>query len=138
MHSERSQGQRREALEGFKAGKYRVLVATDIASRGIDVLGIELVINFDIPENPEDYIHRIGRTARAGAAGRAISFVTPDQKRAVQDIERLLKTFIVASKLPELPQRKFHAPMLQKRNDFREHRSLKKRSRRRGQVRFHR
>ena len=106
IHSERSLGQRREALEGFKSGKYRILVATDIASRGIDVIGIELVINFDIPENPEDYIHRIGRTARAGAAGHAISFVTPDQKRAVRDIERLLETFIVISKLPELPR--FH------------------------------
>ena len=103
IHSGRTLSQRREALEGFKSGKYRILVATDIASRGIDVIGIELVINFDIPENPEDYIHRIGRTARAGASGRAISFVTPDQKRAVQDIERLLRTFIIASKLPELP-----------------------------------
>ena len=104
IHSGKTLGQRREALEGFKSGKYRILVATDIASRGIDVVGIELVINFDIPENPEDYIHRIGRTGRAGATGRAISFVTPDQKRAVRDIERLLQTFIVASKLPELPQ----------------------------------
>ena len=85
------------------SGKYRILIATDIASRGIDVTGIELVINFDLPENPEDYVHRIGRTARAGAAGRAISFATPEQKRAVRDIEGLLQTFIIISKLPELP-----------------------------------
>ncbi|MBI2024197.1 DEAD/DEAH box helicase [Candidatus Giovannonibacteria bacterium] len=103
IHSARSLAQRREALEGFKSGKYRILVATDIASRGIDVTGIELVINYDIPENPEDYLHRIGRTGRAGAEGRAISFVMPDQKREVRDIERLLQTYIIASKLPELP-----------------------------------
>ena len=105
IHSNRSLGQRREALEGFKVGKYRILVATDIASRGIDVKGIELVLNYDIPENPEDYVHRIGRTGRAGAPGRAISFVTPDQKRAVRDIERLLQTFIMISKMPDLPGR---------------------------------
>ena len=103
IHSNRSLGQRRNALEGFKRGVYRVLVATDIASRGIDVVGIELVINFDIPDDPGDYVHRIGRTGRAGAAGRAISFATPDQRNAVRDIERLLKTFIKVSKLPELP-----------------------------------
>lgn len=103
IHSNRSLGQRRGALEGFKRGVYRVLVATDIASRGIDVVGIELVINFDIPDDPGDYVHRIGRTGRAGAAGRAISFATPDQRNAVRDIERLLKTFIKVSKLPELP-----------------------------------
>ena len=80
IHSNRSLPQRRDALEGFKSGKYRVLVATDIASRGIDVAGIALVVNYDMPNDPEDYVHRIGRTARAGAGGRAISFVTPEQK----------------------------------------------------------
>ncbi|OGF75508.1 hypothetical protein A3C77_03650, partial [Candidatus Giovannonibacteria bacterium RIFCSPHIGHO2_02_FULL_45_13] len=84
IHSNRSLVQRREALDGFKSGRYRVLVATDIASRGIDVVGIELVINYDLPDNPGDYVHRIGRTGRAGAPGRAISFVTPDQKSAVR------------------------------------------------------
>lgn len=103
IHSARSLGQRRAALDGFKSGVYRVLVATDIASRGIDVVGIELVINFDIPENPSDYIHRIGRTARAGQPGRAISFATPDQGSEVRDIEKLLQTLIAISKLPELP-----------------------------------
>lgn len=113
IHSDRTLAQRRDAMAGFKSGKYRVLIATDIASRGIDVVGIEVVINYDIPENPEDYVHRIGRTGRAGAPGRAISFVTPDQKRAVRDIERLLQTFIMISKLPELssrPHREFKIP----------------------------
>ncbi len=110
IHSNRSLAQRREALEGFKTGRFRVLVATDIASRGIDVAGIELVINYDIPDNPEDYIHRIGRTGRAGEQGRAISFATPDQRSAVRDIERLLRTLISVSKLPELPPEKLHAP----------------------------
>ena len=78
IHSNRSQGQRKEALEGFKLGRYRALVATDIASRGIDVKGIELVVNFDLPENPEDYVHRIGRTGRAGMAGKAFVCQTRD------------------------------------------------------------
>ena len=90
-HSNRSLAQRREALSGFKAGRYRVMVATDIAARGIDVSGIEVVINYDLPEKAEDYVHRIGRTARAGRDGRAISFATPDQKGNVRDIERLMR-----------------------------------------------
>ena len=91
IHSNRSLGQRKEALEGFKIGRYRVLIATDIAARGIDVSGIELVINYDLPENPEDYVHRIGRTGRAGLAGKAISFATPDQRYDVRSIERLIR-----------------------------------------------
>jgi len=103
IHANRSLYQRREALEGFKAGKYRVLVATDIASRGIDVVGIELVINYDIPQQAEDYVHRIGRTGRAGQAGHAVSFVTPDERHKVRGIERLIRTVLSVSKLPELP-----------------------------------
>lgn len=91
IHSNRSLGQRREALDGFKIGRYRVLVATDIAARGIDVKGIELVVNFDLPATADDYVHRIGRTGRAGLRGRAISFATPDQRRDVADIERFIK-----------------------------------------------
>ncbi len=91
IHSNRTLGQRREALEGFKLGRYRVLVATDIAARGIDVTGIELVINFDLPENPEDYVHRIGRTGRAGAVRHAISFAMPTQRGDIANIERLIK-----------------------------------------------
>jgi len=107
IHSNRSLGQRREALEGFKSGKYKVLVATDIASRGIDVRGIELVINFDLPEDAENYVHRIGRTARAGQKGRAISFATPDQSRDVRDIEKLIKTSLPVSRHPEVPSAQF-------------------------------
>lgn len=90
IHSNRSLSQRREALDGFKSGRYRVLVATDIAARGIDVSGIALVINYDLPEKPEDYVHRIGRTARAGREGRAISLATPDQRSNIRLIERLM------------------------------------------------
>jgi len=104
IHSNRSLGQRKEALEGFKSGRFRVLVATDIASRGIDVKGIELVMNFDLPENPEDYVHRIGRTGRAGMSGKAISFAMPDQGSKVREIEKLTRIYLPISKLPELPQ----------------------------------
>ena len=107
IHSNRSLNQRKEALSGFKSGKYRVLVATDIAARGIDVMGIELVLNLDLPTTSDDYVHRIGRTARAGAVGHAITFAMPDQKREVQAIERLIRKTLPVSKLPELPQEKF-------------------------------
>ena len=103
IHSNRSLGQRKEALEGFRNGRYRILVATDIASRGIDVKGIELVLNYDLPQSPEDYIHRIGRTGRAGGVGHAISFATPDQRGHVRGIERLMRATLPLSKLPELP-----------------------------------
>lgn len=103
IHSDRSLGQRKEALQGFKTGKYRVLVATDIAARGIDVTGIELVINYDLPDNAEDYVHRIGRTGRAGGKGHAISFARPNQRDDVRAIERLIRLPLPVSKLPELP-----------------------------------
>jgi len=103
IHGNRSLNQRKEALEGFKTGRYRVLVATDIASRGIDVKGIELVINFDLPTESSDYVHRIGRTARAGAEGHAISFAEPAQKREMREIERLIRKAVPVSALPELP-----------------------------------
>lgn len=103
IHGNRSLNQRREALEGFKTGRYRVLVATDIASRGIDVKGIELVVNYDLPTESADYVHRIGRTARAGAEGHAISFAEPAQKREMREIERLIRKAVPVSALPELP-----------------------------------
>ena len=100
IHSNRSLNQRLEALNGFKLGKYRVLVATDIAARGIDVTGIEVVINYDLPEQAEDYVHRIGRTGRALHNGHAISFATPDQRFDVRSIERLIKKQLPVSPLP--------------------------------------
>jgi ATP-dependent RNA helicase RhlE len=87
IHSNRTQSQRERALEGFKAGKFRVMVATDIAARGIDVSGISHVINFDVPQHPEDYIHRIGRTGRAGASGDAITFVGREEQQYLMRIE---------------------------------------------------
>jgi ATP-dependent RNA helicase RhlE len=90
LHSNRTLSQRLSSLQGFKAGKFRVLVATDIAARGIDAAGIALVINYDLPAQAEDYVHRIGRTGRAGRSGKAISLASPDQRRDVKDIERLI------------------------------------------------
>ncbi|MBI4117772.1 MAG: DEAD/DEAH box helicase [Parcubacteria group bacterium] len=104
IHSNRSQSQRQNALNGFKTGKYRVLIATDIASRGIDVKNIEVVVNFDLPENPEDYVHRIGRTGRAGKEGKAISFATPDQVSDIRMIERLIRSSIPMKKDKDFEQ----------------------------------
>ncbi len=101
IHANRSLAQRREALEGFKNGKYRILIATDIAARGIDVTGISLVINYDLPDNPEDYVHRIGRTGRAGLVGRAISFASPDQSGDIRAIERLIRNPLKRTALPK-------------------------------------
>jgi len=88
IHGNRSQSQRTLALAGFKDGKYRVLVATDIAARGIDITALGHVLNFDVPALPEDYIHRVGRTARAEATGDAITFVSPDEESDLRAIER--------------------------------------------------
>jgi len=107
IHSDRSLAQRKEALDGFKKGKYRVLVATDIAARGIDVTGIELVINYDLPDDIENYVHRIGRTGRAGQEGRAISLATPDQGADLRNIEKLIRTTIPIAEHPEVPAAKF-------------------------------
>jgi ATP-dependent RNA helicase RhlE len=103
IHADRTLGQRREALDGFKSGRYRILVATDIAARGIDVKGIELVINYDLPDESENYIHRIGRTGRIGDKGHAISFVTPDQGKEVKNIEKLMRMALPISEHPEMP-----------------------------------
>ncbi|MCE5300699.1 MAG: DEAD/DEAH box helicase [Spirochaetia bacterium] len=94
LHSDRTMAQRRDALEGFKSGKYSVLTATDIAARGIDVTGINLVVNYDLPDEAINYVHRIGRTGRAGMAGRAISLATPDQAAAVKTIENIIRMTI--------------------------------------------
>lgn len=107
IHSERTLGQRREALEGFKNGRYRVLVATDIAARGIDVKGIELVINYDLPDDIDNYIHRIGRTGRAGSEGKAITFATPDQGSDVHQIERVMKKNLAVRTHPDFAPERF-------------------------------
>ncbi|MDP3995809.1 MAG: DEAD/DEAH box helicase [bacterium] len=110
IHSNRTFSQRKEALEGFKNGRYRVLVATDIVARGIDVVGIELVVNYDLPSQAEDYVHRIGRTARAGSKGLAISFVTPSEQGEIRAIEWLIRKKLNVSTLPEFPSMQFAKP----------------------------
>jgi len=109
LHANRSQNQRLEALAGFKSGKYEVMVATDIAARGIDVAGVTHVINYDVPENPEDYVHRIGRTGRAQAVGDAFTLVTPEDTQSVRDIQRFIGQKIPDLKLGGFPYRAFAA-----------------------------
>jgi ATP-dependent RNA helicase RhlE len=94
IHGNKSQANREKALAGFKAGKILVLVATDIAARGIDVDGVSHVINYDLPHVPESYVHRIGRTARAGAEGVAIAFCACDERSLLKDIERTIRQTI--------------------------------------------
>jgi len=97
IHSNRTQAQRKHALKGFADWKFRILVATDIASRGIDVANIGLVVNFDLPDQLDDYVHRVGRTGRAGKDGKAISFVLPPQKSSIKKIEKLIGTTLTIS-----------------------------------------
>ena len=99
IHSDRSQRERVEALEGFKSGRFEVLVATDIAARGLDIRGVSHVINYDVPENAEDYVHRIGRTGRASAEGEAFTLYSPDEMHHLQQIEQLLGRPIERRKL---------------------------------------
>ncbi len=119
IHGNRSQAQRTEALEGFKNGRYRCLVATDIVARGIDVEQLEHVVNFDVPHLPEDYIHRVGRTARADATGDAFTFVSPEEEGDLHQIERaigkrlprvVVQGFDYASK----PQQRFEVPIAER------------------------
>ena len=100
IHGNKSQGQRTAAIKGFRDGQLPVLVATDIAARGIDIPGVTHVFNFELPNVPEQYVHRIGRTARAGADGIAISFVAPDEKAYMRDIEKLIRVKPAAMPLP--------------------------------------
>ncbi|MCA9403076.1 MAG: DEAD/DEAH box helicase [Candidatus Omnitrophica bacterium] len=104
IHSNRSMSQRTAALEGFKRGQYRVLVATDIAARGIDVSMIELVVNFDLPDDAENYVHRIGRTGRAGKEGHAITLATPTQTKDIRKIESLINMTLPRSRHPEIEE----------------------------------
>ena len=94
IHGNRTQSQRQHALDGFKNGKVRVLVATDIVARGIDVDDISHVVNYDVPNNPEDYVHRIGRTARAGTSGTAITLFSPEEIEQLRDIEKMIGAVI--------------------------------------------
>jgi len=110
LHANRSQNQRMEALAGFKSGKYEVMVATDIAARGIDVAGVTHVINYDVPENPEDYVHRIGRTGRAQAVGDAFTLVTPENASDIRDIQRFIGQKIPELKLAGFDYKPFAAP----------------------------
>jgi ATP-dependent RNA helicase RhlE len=103
IHGNKSQGQRERALEDFKTGHTRVLVATDIAARGIDVEGVSHVINHDLPNVPESYVHRIGRTARAGKDGMAISLCAGDERAFLRDIEKLIRAKVPVLTIPGLP-----------------------------------
>jgi ATP-dependent RNA helicase RhlE len=119
IHGNRSQNQRTEALAGFKSGKYRVLVATDIAARGIDVEALGHVVNFDVPPAPEDYIHRVGRTGRAEMTGEAFTFFSPEEEPDIRGIERA-----IGRKLPRVtvegfdykarPQQRFEVPLAER------------------------
>ncbi len=100
IHGDKTQAEREQALEDFKAGKTAVLVATDVASRGLDIEGLPQVINFDVPHSPEDYVHRIGRTGRAGLTGEAISLVAPEDLEAIAAIEKLIKKRIERVLIP--------------------------------------
>ncbi|MFB2835810.1 DEAD/DEAH box helicase [Floridanema evergladense] len=100
IHGNKSQAARTRALQDFKQGKVRVLVATDVASRGLDIDQLPFVVNFELPDVPEDYVHRIGRTGRAGNAGRAVSLVCEDEYPLLKDIERLLNQTLVSSVIP--------------------------------------
>jgi ATP-dependent RNA helicase RhlE len=115
IHGNRSQAQRTLALSGFKSGKYRVLVATDIAARGIDVTALGHVVNFDVPAVPDDYIHRVGRTARAEATGTAFSLVSPEEEGDVRAIERAIEKRLPRVTVPDFdyhqaPEPKGHGP----------------------------
>jgi ATP-dependent RNA helicase RhlE len=101
IHSDRTQTERMQALEDFKQGKVPVLVATDIAARGLDIEELPFVVNYELPHTPEDYVHRIGRTGRAGLPGEAISLVGPDEMKYLEDIERLLKRKLPRVAAPE-------------------------------------
>lgn len=103
IHSNRSQAQRQQALQGFKDKRYQILVATDIAARGIDVKDISHVINYDVPRHPEDYVHRIGRTGRAQAVGEAFTLVSPDEEQFLKRIEAFIKKQIPRGVIPDFP-----------------------------------
>jgi len=127
IHGNRNQGQRTRALDAFKKGRARVLVATEIAARGIDVDNVSHVINFDLPNVPEQYVHRIGRTARAGAGGSAVSFCAPDERAYLRDIESLTKQGVPVmetdfSLATPRPDERVHRPKGPAQRSLRKHR----------------
>ncbi len=105
IHGDRSQSQRSQSLHGFRTGRYKILVATDIAARGLDIEGISHVINYDVPGTPEDYVHRIGRTARAQTIGDAFTIVSPEEESIIRDIERVLKKKLPRVTVPDFDYR---------------------------------
>jgi len=111
IHGDRSQSQREAALQGFKSGKTRVLVATDVAARGIDIDSVSHVINYDVPVVPEDYVHRIGRTGRAGNTGRAITLCTTAEEHSMRAIEQLTGQTVERTLLPGFGGELFRAPV---------------------------
>jgi ATP-dependent RNA helicase RhlE len=120
IHGNKSQPQRERTLADFRSGKVPILVATDIAARGIDVDGVTHVFNFDIPDVPEQYVHRIGRTARAGAAGMALAFVSPDERGNMRDITKLTRVHPTELPLPEnfvVEQKRLPLPAMGSRDD---------------------
>ncbi len=122
IHGDKSQLDRMKALEAFKAGELEVLVATDVAARGLDVAGVPCVINYDLPHNAEDYVHRIGRTGRAGASGEAIAFFTPEEERYLLDIEKMIKFKIPRGELNmPAPARAVSAPARNERRAYSSH-----------------
>src|SRR6185436_9855041 len=128
IHGNRSQPQRTEALAGFKSGKYRVLVATDIAARGIDIVELGHVVNFDVPKVPEDYIHRVGRTARAEATGDAFTFVAPEEEADLRAIEKAIGKRLPRVSVPDFdyaarPAGKLEVPLAQRLQTIRASRS---------------
>jgi len=120
VHGEKAQGSRRRALREFKAGKMRVLVATEVAARGLDIQGLEYVVNYDLPFLAEDYVHRIGRTGRAGKSGVAISFVSREEERTLADIEKLIGQKLRRVTIPgyEVGSRDLLIKQLQTRRSF--------------------
>jgi ATP-dependent RNA helicase RhlE len=138
IHGNRSQSQRTQALADFKAFKFPVLVATDIAARGIDVEALSHVVNFDVPASPDDYVHRVGRTARAESKGDAFLFVAPEEEGALRDIERVIKKRLPRITLPgfdysKRPAEKLEVPLAQRLAEHRE----RQRARPRGASRPH-
>jgi ATP-dependent RNA helicase RhlE len=127
IHGNRSQAQRTKALEGFRSGAFRVLCATDIVARGIDVEALDHVVNFDVPAQPEDYIHRVGRTARAGATGEAYTFVSPEEEGEVRAIERAVGRAVPRRRLEgfdyaQAPAERFEVPVQERIAAMREQR----------------